>query len=100
MINSSIFTYLPPMEHSPDRAFLGFSRSGQEIQDTQQNWIDITSNIEKKVFSVIREKFNLCTCCLDCIGFAWDNTEVGIVLKKLPPTTIPYRKNLQRVVIK
>lgn len=83
MIDSSIFTYFPPVAFRPNYSFLGFSRDGKEGQIKPESWKSIACTMEEKVFNRVREEFNMCTCCLSSIMFAWDNREVGIIIKKL-----------------
>lgn len=83
MINSSIFTYLPPFKKDNPRGFLGFSRFEKEDQVPDESWDKIASLVSEKVFDTIREKYDICTCCVDSIQFAGDGTEVGIVLKRV-----------------
>lgn len=84
MIHSSIFTYFPPISIRPNYSFLGFSKYGKEDQITQESWKTIGCTVEEKVFNMVRKEFNMCTCCLSSIMFAWDKGEVGVILKKLP----------------
>lgn len=83
MINPSIFTYLPPFKKDNPRGFLGFSRFEKENQVPDESWKKIANLVSDKVFDTIREKYNMCGCCVDSIQFAWDDTEVGIVLKRV-----------------
>lgn len=86
MIDTSLFTYFPPMS-TPDYSFLGFSRYGKTDQITNEYWKNMAETVAEKVFNRIKKEFHMCDCCHRSILFAWDKTEVGIVLKKLQLTT-------------
>lgn len=83
MIDTSTFTYFPPLSFRPNYCFLGFSRDGKEDQITQECWRNIASMVEEKVVDRIRKEFHMYPCPSDVFSFAYDNTDVGIILTKL-----------------
>lgn len=52
-------------------------------QITSQYWKNIACTVEKKVFDMVKKEFHMCTCASSTIIFAWDQSEVGIIIKKL-----------------
>lgn len=98
MIDTSTFTYFPPLSFRPNYCFLGFSRDGKEDQITQECWRNIASMVEEKVVDRIRKEFHMCACPSDVFSFAYDNTDVGIILTKLTHLEEPLKKVIQKAI--